>query len=192
MIKKCAKCGEEKSFEEFNKAKGRKDGLNPYCKACCREYRNVNREKILAQKKAHYYENVEILREKNRQKYQKNKGRYRQSQVDYYSDPNNWLKRMLMKSKERAREVGLEHNLTIEDLPNPPKTCPYLNIELTYCLGKGQLPSNASLDRIDSEKGYVKGNVQIISRKANTMKNNASNKELLEFAKNVIRLSQST
>jgi len=34
------------------------------------------------------------------------------------------------------------------------------------------------LDRIDNNKGYIKDNVWVISRKANTIKNNASLEEL--------------
>ena len=36
----------------------------------------------------------------------------------------------------------------------------------------------ASIDRKDSSKGYVKGNVAIISRRANLLKNNATIAEL--------------
>ena len=43
-----------------------------------------------------------------------------------------------------------------------------------------------SLDRIDSTKGYVPGNVWVISNKANRMKSNAAAEELIIFAKSVL------
>jgi hypothetical protein len=42
---------------------------------------------------------------------------------------------------------------------------------------------NTSIDRINPKLGYVEGNIQIISHKANRMKSNASVEELKLFAR---------
>lgn len=43
-------------------------------------------------------------------------------------------------------------------------------------------PNAASLDRIDNSKGYVRGNVMVISLRANAIKNNATAEELTAVA----------
>ena len=45
-----------------------------------------------------------------------------------------------------------------------------------------------SLDRINPELGYIPGNIQVLSTKANVLKNNASINELITFAKNVLKI----
>lgn len=83
---------------------------------------------------------------------------------------------MYKKSKSRAKKVGLEFNLDISDIVIP-KLCPVLLIELIRGRDTG-LDNSPSLDRIDNTKGYIKGNVHVISNRANTLKNNASVGEL--------------
>jgi len=92
-------------------------------------------------------------------------------------------KYMVQAAKKRAKDKGWAFDLTHEDVVIP-KLCPYLGIELKY-LGGEAAPS---LDRIDPMKGYVKGNVQVISMKANTMKNNATQDELVRFAEAVLKM----
>lgn len=72
---------------------------------------------------------------------------------------------LLNRSKYRAKKLSIEFNLTVEDIIIP-KICPILLIPLV--INKGQSQSNSiSLDRIDNEKGYIKGNVAVISKRAN-------------------------
>lgn len=79
-------------------------------------------------------------------------------------------------AKKRAKEKKIDFNITVEDIILP-KFCPILGIELEFndtCVKD----NSYSIDRIDSSMGYVAGNIQIISFKANTIKNNASIEEL--------------
>jgi len=88
------------------------------------------------------------------------------------------LQRMLNASKTRARRKNLEHTITLKDLqylyPDDNK-CPVFGFELEWGHPKCSSPS---LDRIDSSKGYTYDNCQIISNKANMLKNDASLEEL--------------
>ena len=97
---------------------------------------------------------------------------------------DNYPKLLWKQAKHRAEhEYGCDFNIEVSDVVIP-LTCPYLGIALDGS-DKTHLPS---LDRIDNSKGYVKGNVQVISFKANAMKNSASIKELITFAKGVLAL----
>jgi len=58
-----------------------------------------------------------------------------------------------------------------------PKRCPVFRIELKINTGKFR-DDSPSLDKIEPSKGYVPGNVKVISNKANRLKNKMSLKEL--------------
>jgi hypothetical protein len=91
------------------------------------------------------------------------------------------------RSKENSKKRGLDFNLEVEDIIIPNK-CPLLEIDMIFDIDNNNSPNYYSIDRIDSSKGYVKGNVQIISRLANTMKNNATKDQLLTFSKNILKI----
>jgi hypothetical protein len=61
-----------------------------------------------------------------------------------------------------------------------PERCPAFGIKLVCGKGKPQKAS-PSVDRINPSKGYVRGNIQIISYKANTMKQDANRSEFRKF-----------
>lgn len=91
-----------------------------------------------------------------------------------------------IKSSSKIR--NLEFNLEYTDL-DLPETCPILRIPLKYKgEGKSQEYNYATVDRIDNSKGYIKGNVIIVSRLANAMKNEANFEQLETFFKNMQHL----
>jgi hypothetical protein len=57
----------------------------------------------------------------------------------------------------------------------------------TTWLGKWCNPNSCTIDRIDSSKGYVEGNIQLITWKANCLKQHLDNSEFIEFCKDVAR-----
>ena len=57
---------------------------------------------------------------------------------------------------------------------------------MTHTLGNGSVLTNMSMDRIDSSKDYVVGNVQIVCLMANIMKNRYDNKNLLKWSKKIV------
>jgi len=82
-------------------------------------------------------------------------------------------------AKKRALKKGLEFNIELKDIRIPEK-CPILKVPLV-CSTR----YSPSIDRVFPDKGYVKGNIAVISTLANSMKANATLKELLIFAKNI-------
>lgn len=96
-----------------------------------------------------------------------------------------WKAHVVQKARSRARKRGLEATITARDLYWPTH-CPVLGIELYYPERKGKVGRPRldlpSLDRWDNTKGYVPGNVYVISARANTIKSNASASELRAVA----------
>ena len=103
-------------------------------------------------------------------------------------DPNAVSKsveyRMLTRAKSRAKQNNIPFNLTLEDITIP-DTCPLLGIHIEIQPKKGYHPNSPSLDRIIPEEGYIKGNVWVISNRANTLKNDASIQELELLVENL-------
>jgi hypothetical protein len=98
------------------------------------------------------------------------------------SRSSNDPRRLLRLVKARARVKNIDFNLEISDMVIP-AVCPYLKTPFVY----GDKNTGMSVDRIDNSKGYIKGNIEIISVQANRMKNIASFTELVNFSKEVLR-----
>lgn len=86
---------------------------------------------------------------------------------------------LLTLAKCRAKKQELPFDITAEDI-HIPEYCPILGIKLESGIGKGKDRNDniPSLDKIVPRLGYVKGNVWVISLRANKLKNDATLTEL--------------
>jgi hypothetical protein len=85
-------------------------------------------------------------------------------------------------AKQRAKEKGLSFDIEKKDIVIP-AFCPVLGIPLKSNFGgRGGNDFSPSLDRIFPELGYVKGNIVVISKKANAIKSNATAEEIEKVA----------
>jgi hypothetical protein len=80
----------------------------------------------------------------------------------------------------RAKSKKLEFTITVKDITIP-EICPILGITLERAPygTRASQPQSPTLDRIDSSKGYRRGNVQVISRRANMIKSDATLDEIV-------------
>ena len=116
------------------------------------EYRKNNKSKVSEKNKVWY----ESVRKKS-----------------FNKNPEHYLWYV---ARTRARQKKQDFDIEVSDIVIP-KYCPILECELLKA--SGYSPNSISLDRIDNNKGYVKGNVRVISRSANLMKS-ALTLEILE------------
>src|SRR5258706_11700279 len=79
------------------------------------------------------------------------------------NDPAHFLVGSVSGAKEAARRRGLVFTLTLADvealLSRQGRRCYYTGIPLTLTAGRGRVDTNLSYERLDTEKGYVAGNV---------------------------------
>lgn len=102
----------------------------------------------------------------------------------------DWAKRSCTLIKSRAKKSGIPFNIDHTDLILP-EVCPVLGIKIERKIeeGSGYWDCNPSVDRIDPKKGYIKGNVRVISHRANLLKSNASIEELELVLKDLKRIN---
>jgi len=80
-------------------------------------------------------------------------------------------------AKVRAKKAGVPFNLSVDDVVIPP-VCPLLGIALEPNIRGKRKESSPSLDRKVPSLGYVRGNVWVVSYRANRIKNDATLLEL--------------
>jgi hypothetical protein len=97
-----------------------------------------------------------------------------------FLDPETRKEAVYQQMREKFRNKkanNYDHEWTVEfgDLTFPTH-CPMLGVELDYFAERAQ-ENSVSFDRVDSSKGYVKGNVIVCSWRANRIKNDGTAEE---------------
>jgi len=92
-------------------------------------------------------------------------------------------------AKHRAKKKGIPFTIEVTDIVIP-DVCPFFNEPFVFEFVGSPHPFAASLDRIEPELGYVKGNIQVVSNLANKMKWTATNKQLVMFANGILELEK--
>jgi predicted MPP superfamily phosphohydrolase len=158
QTKECRACFKNLPLFSFSKNLAAKDGLQYKCRPCDIDYQKQRREN-----------NKEAVLEYGRA-YQKN----RRKNFEYR------LQMLLNASKQRAKLKNREHSITLEDIKDlypVDGKCPVFGFNLEFN-DAGFRETSPSIDRIDSDKGYTKDNIQIISWKANRLKAYATVEDL--------------
>lgn len=154
------------------------------------EYYQKNKESC----KARTYKNRVLHPERNKEYYRKNIETYKQYYLENKEEIRERCRVHLRKlkiqnpeqimwraAKARAKEKGLEFNIERTDITIP-LVCPALKIPLLAVSGSQQADSSPTLDRLDNSKGYIKGNVNVISGRANRIKTDATAEEVRKVA----------
>lgn len=166
----CPECKGRYLKDESEYLRNTKIGRISYCSLAC------------------YGKNTYLM--KNLDKYPK----YDISKHSYHSDENTPFKyyMKLINLPKRNKFV----DVSIQDLKDQWKLqkgiCPYTNVSLILMTHTSPSLKNvpnpfhyASIDRIDTTKGYIKGNIEFISVGINFMKNRFDKEKVISFLKEI-------
>lgn len=149
-------------------------------------YYQANKEKKRLQGKLWAEKNKDKIAESRRKQHAKNPEAFRERTRKW--ERTNPEKVLYKAAKNRAKAKEWDFDIEIEDVVIPTH-CPLLGIELVPRQGgHGAQDASPSLDRIDASKGYVKGNVWVISAIANRIKTNATPEQIMTVAQNLQKL----
>ena len=158
--KPCKKCG---TYEKYVS--------NSACVFCLKEKQRLDGNKYAKKYRLKHKDELNI-----------------KSKSDYSEFGKKFIYLMWARAKKRSIEKEIPFNIELSDIVIP-NICPVFNVPFSVSKnGKGPSDNSPSLDRMNSKLGYVKGNIQVISFKANRIKSDAEIcdvEKVLEYMKSV-------
>ena len=168
ILNNCRSCvlKRKKNYRELNKDKIKSYDVEWQRKnrKHVNEYRRLYYKDFDKRKKKNNYDNMRYVRECikiNTEIKKKHK--------------QNPIRRMFNRARTVSKKNNWDFDLILEDIVIP-SVCPVLGIQL-YVSSGTRRDNSPTIDRIDNTKGYIKGNIVIISWRANRLKSDSSFKE---------------
>jgi hypothetical protein len=215
---KCVKCLEEKILSEYYKHSVRKDGFIRYrqiCKVCRKRpkrnkprpiYENIikNNSQICLKCKIKkplndFYKNGCF--DDGLPKYrstckscillmspEKHKETYSEKIIKKHSSYKNYISTLLNHSSKRRKEFNIDIQYLIDLYESQNGLCNISGVKMTYDHGKKA--TNISIDRINNNIGYVKGNIQLTCYIANIMKSTFSIIDFMDFCEKIVNYNK--
>lgn len=94
----------------------------------------------------------------------------------------------------RSKLKKLKVDITVEDLINcwniQNGICAISGIKMEHKIYSGKIDNNVSVDRIDSNLGYLKNNIQLVGSSINKMKSNLTMKDFVEICNNIVKFNK--
>jgi hypothetical protein len=181
MTKLCPKCGAVKFEDQFSLCSSTVSKKQCWCNECHLNYRKSKKRERKEYARAYYLKNREEIIKKVKIYAAKNAEKLVKKHRLYYEKTIST--RLLGDARKRANKLKLSFNLTEDDFVIP-TICPVLNIPIIIGT-KGRQNNSPSIDRIVPELGYIKGNICIISWRANRIKSDGTLSELKNIVKYV-------
>lgn len=178
----CNTCKVEKDITEFHKCRKFKDGLQMKCKICTNEIGKKWRSLHPGYSDAYYKTNTEHMKGNQIRRY-----RNRKTNEPWYI--------AYCTIRQRARKMNIEIDVDAQYIKDIwTDICPVLGIPLKCAVYESGNPrtknkakphtNSPTIDRIDPSRGYIKGNICIMSYRANMIKNCGSieeHKKIIDF-----------
>jgi hypothetical protein len=203
---KCISCNQIKEPSEFYKNKNKTNGLSSKCKKCNNEETYNRRhtcERTTEPQKCEKCNIIKSASEFNTYASSKNglfkyckkcetliKNEYK------YKSINNFLKILYYSSKgnSKTRSKKTDFSISFDEwiniYNNQQGKCALTGIEMTISQENNNY--NISPDRIDSDKGYTKDNIQFVCVEINIAKQEHTNTEFIEMCRRVANFNTPT
>jgi hypothetical protein len=161
MVRTCRVCKVDKPLTDYYNDRRSPGGRSTWCKPCQKQWRTTNTvrrcKRARELKRAKWDENPKLA----------------------------WVLRAYQSASSHAKQCNVPFTVTKADIAWVVEDiCPVFGTPLRYERGSGQRTENSpSLDRVKPELGYAKGNIRVVSWRANRLKSDATVEELLAIVR---------